>query len=364
VPKEHIHILIAAGGTGGHVFPALAIADEMKKINPSIIFLFVGTKGKIETRVVPKRGYSLALIWISGFHRTLRLENILFPIKVIVSLIQSFMLIKKFHPDVVVGTGGYVSGPILLIALLLNIPTIVHESNSYPGVTTRLVSNYVTYILTAFEATTNWLKRKDNVVLVGTPTDERLGNFSRENGIQVFNFDKKKKVILVFGGSLGATSINNAMKLIIQDLIDLKFQIIWQVGKTDEKIAREMSGLSNCRISAFIDNMEYAYAAADVVVCRAGATTIAEITRLGKPSILIPYPYAAADHQTFNAKALADVGAALMIPDREVTSRLKNELVGLINDTQKLQQMSETCRKFGKPDAGQKIASKILELVK
>ena len=333
--NKRLKILIAAGGTGGHVFPAIAIADEIRKQRSTTEFLFVGTKGKIESRVVPERGYALKTIWISGFHRSARIENLLFPVKVIVSLVQSFFLIKQFHPDIVIGTGGYVCGPVLYVASLLGMPVVIHESNSFPGITTRLLSARATKVFTAFDATAKWLKRKNNIELTGTPTRDVLGTVSHEEGIKFFNLDPSKKTVLVFGGSLGAASINEAMKLLVHELVDANIQWIWQTGKTDEVMVREFQNIKNCWINTFIDRMEYAYAAADVVVCRAGASTLAELTRLGKALILIPYPYAAADHQTFNAQTLVDAGAAVMIADRDVKMNIKDTLISLLKNDKK-----------------------------
>ena len=358
--NEKLKILIAAGGTGGHVFPAIAIADEIKKLRSNAEFLFVGTKGKIESRVVPQRGYVMACIWISGFHRSVRIENLLFPIKVFVSLVQSFFLMKKFQPGIVIGTGGYVCGPVLYVASMLGIPTAVHESNSFPGITTRMLSTRATRIFTAFDATAGWLKRKDNIELSGTPTRDVLGTVSREDGIKFFNLDPSKKTVFVFGGSLGAASINEAVKYLVHDVSDFNIQWIWQTGKTDAVLA--MTTMKNCWVNTFIDKIEYAYAAADLVVCRAGATTLAELTRLGKASILIPYPYAAADHQTFNAQTLVNAGAAMMIADRDVKMKLKDVLNSILNDDKKRQQMNEASLALGKPNAGREIAQRILEL--
>jgi len=360
VSNEKLKILIAAGGTGGHVFPAIAIADEIKKLRSNAEFLFVGTKGKIESRVVPQRGYVMACIWISGFHRSVRIENLLFPIKVFVSLVQSFFLMKKFQPGIVIGTGGYVCGPVLYVASMLGIPTAVHESNSFPGITTRMLSTRATRIFTAFDATARWLKRKDNIELSGTPTRDVLGTVSREDGIKFFNLDPSKKTVFVFGGSLGAASINEAVKYFVHDVSDFNIQWIWQTGKTDAVLA--MTTMKNCWVNTFIDKIENAYAAADLVVCRAGATTLAELTRLGKASILIPYPYAAADHQTFNAQTLVNAGAAMMIADRDVKMKLKDVLNSILNDDKKRQQMNEASLALGKPNAGREIAQRILEL--
>jgi UDP-N-acetylglucosamine--N-acetylmuramyl-(pentapeptide) pyrophosphoryl-undecaprenol N-acetylglucosamine transferase len=363
VPNEKLKILLAAGGTGGHVFPAIAIADELKKGRPFAEFLFVGTRDKIEARVVPQRGYALAFIWISGFHRSLTADNLLFPVKVIVSLVQSFFLIRKFQPDIVIGTGGYVCGPVLYCASLLGVPTVVHESNSFPGVTTRMLSTKATRIFTAFDATAHWLKRKDNIVLVGTPTRDVLGTVSREEGIKFFKLDPLKKTVFVFGGSLGAASINEAMTILLNEQRDPALQWIWQTGKVGP-IKNELRLMAYCRIRQFIDAMEYAYAAADVVVCRSGATTLAELTRLGKASILIPYPHAAADHQTYNARTMVDAGAALLIADRDVKIKLWDAVRDLIHDDKKREQMSQASRALGKTDSGREIARQILDVIK
>lgn len=361
---EHPKILIAAGGTGGHVFPAIAIADEIKKMKPNAEFLFVGTKRKIESRVVPQRGYAITFIWISAFDRSIRPGTVLIPLKIAVSFVQSFFLIRRFHPDAVVGTGGYVCGPVLYIASLLTIPIVVHESNSYPGVTTRLLSVRAAKIFAAFDTTSQWLKRKDNIQVVGTPTRDGLRRTSRDAGLQYFHLDPAKKTVLVFGGSLGASSINQAVRMIVDRKTTVGVQFIWQTGRSEPMLPDEMKEKNIGWVGSFIDAMEYAYAAADIVVCRAGATTLAELTLLGKASILIPYPYAAADHQTFNAKTLADAGAAVMIADRDVHAKLETELLALLNDDDRRRAMSQASRSLGKPGAGSEIAKQILQLIR
>jgi UDP-N-acetylglucosamine--N-acetylmuramyl-(pentapeptide) pyrophosphoryl-undecaprenol N-acetylglucosamine transferase len=294
----------------------------------------------------------------------LRVGNILFPVKLIVSLIQSFFLIRKFRPNIALGTGGYVCGPLLYVASVLGIPIVVHESNSYPGITARILSRRATCIFTAFEETARWLRRKDNIRNLGTPTRDALGTVTQKESLRFFKLDPSKKTVLVFGGSLGASSINEAIKYSAGHLASAGFQLIWQTGSTDRPLKYEMTGMKNCWIDTFIDKMEYAYAAADIVVCRAGATTVAELTRLGKAAILVPYPHAAADHQTFNARTLADAGAAVMVADKDVKENLFKEIVGLISNNTKLKQMSEFSLKLGKPDAGKEIAGQILELAK
>jgi UDP-N-acetylglucosamine--N-acetylmuramyl-(pentapeptide) pyrophosphoryl-undecaprenol N-acetylglucosamine transferase len=365
VAKQHPKILVAGGGTGGHLFPALAIADEIKKLRPEAEFLFVGTKGKIEARVVPQRGYPFRTIWISGFHRRLTIDNLLFPLKVVVSLVQSLLVIQRFKPDVVIGTGGYVCGPILLVASWLRIPTVVHESNSYPGATTRMLAQRTTRLFIAFEATKRWLHRLDNVELVGTPTRDSLESISRDEGRKFFALAPEKKTVLVFGGSLGAASINSAVMESLDVLLAAGVQIIWQTGQTEyQKVSQALGGKSVGWIGPFLDQMEYAFAAAEVVVCRAGATTLAELTRIGKPAILVPYPHAAADHQTHNARSLTDAGAALMIADKDVSEKLQSVVLDLVHDESRLDQMSKASLKLGRPEAGRDIAEKILALVR
>jgi UDP-N-acetylglucosamine--N-acetylmuramyl-(pentapeptide) pyrophosphoryl-undecaprenol N-acetylglucosamine transferase len=364
VGNDAPHILIAGGGTGGHLFPALAIADEFKKLRPESEFLFLGTKGKIEARVVPQRGYAFRTIWISGFHRRLTIDNLLFPLKVLVSLVQSFFVIRQFRPDVVVGTGGYVCGPVLFVASMLKIPTVIHESNSYPGVTTRMLAKKATKVFIAFDDAKRWLKRTDHVTLIGTPTREILGSVSRSASREFFQIDPNKKTLLVFGGSLGAASINNAVLESLDDLLHERIQLIWQTGQSDFARVRAAIGIKSVGwVGAFIDRMEYAFGAADLVVCRAGATTLAELTRVGKPAIIIPYPHAAGDHQTHNARSLADAGAAVMIADHDARQNLKSVALGLLSDPGRLENMGRTSAQLGKPDAGSAIAATILEMI-
>jgi UDP-N-acetylglucosamine--N-acetylmuramyl-(pentapeptide) pyrophosphoryl-undecaprenol N-acetylglucosamine transferase len=365
VSDKRTNILFAAGGTGGHLFPALAIADEIRKTNPDANLLFAGTKDKIEARIVPQRGYEFAAIWISGLHRGLTLQNLLFPVKIVVSLVQSFFLIQQFRPGVVVGTGGYVCGPVLFVASLLGIPTVVHESNSFPGITTRLLSGRATKVFTAFEVTNRWLKRTDNVEMVGTPTRESLDNVSKESAIRFFGLGERKRTILVFGGSLGANSVNRAVAKLAERFSSRGFQFIWQTGESDYAGIKETLAAKNIGwVGPFIDRMDYAYAAADIVVSRSGATTIAELTRVGKPAILVPYPYAAADHQTMNAKSVADAGAAVLVTDNTVDTALGTVILETLNDDARMESMANASKCLGKPDAGKIVAEKIMGLVK
>ncbi len=356
-------ILLAGGGTGGHLFPALAIADEIKALRPDAQFLFVGTAQKIEARVVPQKGYPFATIWISGFHRNLRPGNLLFPLKLVVSLIQSFVLVRRFRPDVAIGTGGYVCGPVLSVAARLGVPVVVHESNSFPGVTTRLLERRARIVFTAFEATRKWLRRPETMEVVGTPTRAALDAADRETAARTFGLDPAAPTVLVFGGSLGAASINRTVETQLGPWAqEHGVQLIWQTGTSDSPRAEERSATR--WTGPFIEAMDQAYAAADIVVCRAGATTLAEITRLGKPAILVPYPHAAADHQTVNARTLAEAGAAVLVPDAQVESRLTTEVQKLLADAGARMKMHEASRRLGRPDADRVVAERILGLIK
>lgn len=358
-----VKIMISGGGTGGHIFPGIAIADSIKKIKPDAKIIFVGTKGKIEERVVPKAGYEFKAIWISGFMRSLDIKNLLFPFKLIVSLIQSFLLVKKFKPDVVVGTGGYVSGPVVFVASLLGIPTLIQEQNSYPGVTTRLLSSLVDEVHISFDATRKYLKRKDNVFLSGNPVRSTLKIYQKEEALKFFDLETGKKTLFVFGGSAGARSINNAMLEIIDEIVDKGIQVIWQTGALDfERVMEKCKDKKSVKVFKFIDEIDYAYSACDLVICRAGATTIAEITYFGLPAIFVPYPFATANHQYENAKVLFEAGASEIIPDDKLKVELREKIFKLIDDEQRLNQMREKVKAFSNPNAGETIAKAILKL--
>jgi UDP-N-acetylglucosamine--N-acetylmuramyl-(pentapeptide) pyrophosphoryl-undecaprenol N-acetylglucosamine transferase len=364
VSNRHLHILIAGGGTGGHLYPALAIADEIGKLRPDAEFLFVGTKDKIEARVVPQRGYRFAAIWISGFRRSLSPTNLLFPFKVVVSSLQSFFLIRQFQPDAIVGTGGFVCGPILYVGSLLKIPSFIHESNSYPGVTTRMLAGKATKVFTAFDATRKWLRQTATVELVGTPTRSSLETVSRNDANEFFGLDARKQTILVFGGSLGASSVNRALTTIAPALAANNIQFIWQTGEKDYQGVKERIGGSAIGwIGSYIDRMDYAYAAADIVISRSGATTMAELTRIGKAAILVPYPFAAADHQTMNAKSMEERGAAVVVPDGNAGQILDGIVRELLADPARRKAMEQASKSLGRPNAGEAIASEILSII-
>lgn len=359
-------VIFAGGGTGGHLFPAIAIAEELKKLDPRAEILFVGTKDKIEAQVVPNKGFAFRPIWISGFHRGVSVDNILFPLKAGVALMQAKSIITEFKPSVVVGTGGYVSGPVLFAATLLKIPTIIQEQNSYPGFTTRLLARRVNEVHVTFEISKQYLKRKEGVYLSGNPTRSDLENVNITDAFNYFGFNQKeqRKTVLIFGGSLGAYTINKAVEKNLDEIMKKEIRLIWQTGKVDYSHFEQLSKKypkSVLWVQPFINRMDYAYAVSDLVVCRSGATTIAELTRLGKPAILVPYPRATANHQTDNAKVLTSFGAAVMLNDNEVSDKFLHTVISLF-DERRLKEMSERSKQLGKPDAGKMIAQRVLQL--
>ncbi|MGA2622994.1 MAG: undecaprenyldiphospho-muramoylpentapeptide beta-N-acetylglucosaminyltransferase [Bacteroidota bacterium] len=362
-----VRIIFAGGGTGGHLFPALAVADEIKKLEPAAEIVFVGTLDKLEAHVVPQQGYEFRSIWVSGFHRRRLFKNALFPVKLIISIMQARSIIKQFKPAVAVGTGGYVSGPVVYAATLSHIPTVILDQNAYPGITTRLLGNRVNEVHLTFEAAKKYLKRNDNVSITGNPTRSSLDNVNMAAACSYFGFSaqERKRTVLVFGGSLGARSINQAVLKNLVELVQSGIRLIWQTGKDEYQAIRgECARMAAAPIwvNPFIDRMDYAYAVSDLVVCRAGATTISELTRIGKPAILVPYPHAAANHQVHNALELAEAGAAKLLYDHEVADGLPGVLTSLINDEEQLRRMGEASKRFGKPDAGRVIAERILML--
>jgi UDP-N-acetylglucosamine--N-acetylmuramyl-(pentapeptide) pyrophosphoryl-undecaprenol N-acetylglucosamine transferase len=359
-------VIFAGGGTGGHIFPAIAIADELRRLRSDVEIIFVGAKGRIESKVVPQSGYRFESIWISGFERSFSLKNFIFPLKLFISLIQSFILIRRYSPDVVVGTGGYVSGPVVFVASLLGIPTLIQEQNSYPGLTTRLLASMVNEIHISFEVTRKYLKRRDNVFLSGNPVRGDLKHYPKDEARRFFGLDENRKTLLILGGSLGASSINRAVLSMAYEIVMRDVQMIWQTGEFDfGRIRSEVDRLSYMiKVFKFIDRMDYAYSACDLAVCRAGATTVFEIARFGVPAIFVPYPYATADHQYENARVLFEAGASEIIRDSELGVKLKSKILELISDDKKLEEMRTRVKNFSRPGAAIAIAEAIIKYEK
>ena len=353
--KSMYKFLLAGGGTGGHLFPAIAVAEQIKELKPEAEILFMGTKNKIEGRLVPQLGYNFKSIWIKGISRKFTLENLLFPVKLIVSAIQSLIINFRFQPAVAIGSGGYVAGPSIWGASIIGAKIILIEQNSYPGLTTRLLEKYADEIHISFEDSKKYLRNLDIVKLTGNPVRKNLGFASKEDATNKFELNTNKKTILVLGGSLGARSINNAVSSIVKKIDEQNLQLIWQTGKIYFKQFNVYRS-KNIKVLQFIDDMNLAYAAADLVVARAGATTIAELLYLGKPAVLVPSPNVAENHQYINAKALADKNAVILLEDKNLNSELLSTIMEIITNELKLKDLSRNTLALANPDAAKVIA--------
>lgn len=357
-------LLISGGGTGGHVFPAIAIADAVKYLNPEVDILFVGALGKLEMTKVPEAGYKIIGLPIRGFNRKLSLENLKFGYRLIKSMWMAFKIIKNFKPDVVLGVGGYASGPVLRIASWLGTTTMIQEQNSYPGITNKLLSKAASKIFVAFNGMDKYFDGA-KIIFTGNPIRKDLiREKDKSEGLIHFNLVPEKITIGVLGGSLGAGAINQAMLNCYESILKRSdIQWIWQTGESyKDKIAQHP--IANCKqvnVLAFIDRMDLFYAACDIVVSRAGALTLAELSVQAKPCILIPSPNVAEDHQRKNARAFVETGAALMIEDSDLLNKFWAGIVSLTEDSGKRKQMSEQLLNISKPMAAQEIAKYIVD---
>lgn len=358
--KSEYRFLFAGGGTGGHLFPAVAVAEKIKARIPEADIMFIGTKTKIEGRVIPELGYKFKSIWIKGFSRTFTFNNILFPLKLVVSLIQSLMINMSFKPKVAIGSGGYVSGPAIWGSSVMGAKIILLEQNSYPGVTTRILERYADEIYVSYENSKKYLKQPEKIKVTGNPVRESLKRINKEDALRHFNLDTQKKTLLTLGGSLGASSINEAMTYSLPLFKEKKLQVIWQTGNIYYEKYKSLAS-EGIIVIPFINDMNLAYSAADVVIARAGATTIAELLVLGIPSILIPSPNVAENHQYYNAESLAEEDAAILIEDKDIKKVLGDKLISIIFDAEKLKKISRNTGKFSKPDAAALIAESAIK---
>ena len=356
-------VIISGGGTGGHIFPAIAIANEIKRRNPAVSILFVGAIGKMEMEKVPAAGYRIEGLPIVGFQRKLTLSNFSLPFKLMKSLLKAFLLIKRFKPQVVIGVGGYASGPTLKIATLLNIPTVIQEQNSFPGKTNKILAKKVSAICTAYNGLEHFFP-KDKITLTGNPVRKEMVEIEgkKEEAIAYYNLEKTKKTVLIIGGSLGARTLNNALLKDVHLLQEKGIQVIWQTGKiyfdqiTSACQSKDMSGVN---VLQFIDRMDLAYAAADCIISRAGAISVSELCLVQKPIILVPSPNVAEDHQTKNAMALVDVNAAILVKDNAAQADLIPAVISLLEDEPKQLGLTNALHKLGKPSATEDIVTVI-----
>lgn len=360
-------VIISGGGTGGHIFPAIAIADEIKRRNPAVSILFVGAEGKMEMERVPAAGYPIEGLQIVGFQRKLTLSNFLLPIKIIKSLLKARKIVKSFDPQVVVGVGGYASGPTLKAATMLKIPALIQEQNSFPGKTNKLLAKSVSKICVAYDGLERFFPQ-EKIVHTGNPTRKDMVETEgkEKEGFDFYGFDSSKKTILIIGGSLGARTLNES---VINDLNKLKkagVQVLWQCGKFYYQALSEQLkdvDLGSIKLVQFISRMDLAYAIADVVISRAGAISVSELCIVKKPTILVPSPNVAEDHQTKNAMALVNKQAAILVKDVDAKTTLLGQALSLLQDIDRQKELSVNIHKLAKPNATSEIVNEIEKLI-
>lgn len=366
--EKPYRFIISGGGTGGHIYPAIAIANEIKSRYSDAQILFVGAKGKMEMKKVPEAGYKIIGLWISGFQRRVSIDNLYFPFKVLFSYVAANKIIKRFKPHAVIGVGGYASGPIMLAARSKRVPSMIQEQNSYAGLTNKRLGKKVEKICVAYENMERYFP-KNKIVITGNPVRKDILNVGekREQALKHFSLKPDKKTILVLGGSLGARTINNSIIKHLQQIIDADVQLIWQTGKFyyEEMVSKARNlNLDNIRILEFIREMDLAYAAADVVISRAGALSISELCLVGKPVIFVPSPNVAEDHQTKNARALIDKHAAALVKNVVAEEKLVNEVLALIKDEEKQAELSKNIKQLAKPNATEDIVNELMSILK
>lgn len=368
VNSQQPKIIISGGGTGGHIFPAIAIADCLKKRYPQADILFIGAENRMEMDRVPKAGYPIEGLWISGFKRELSLDNLSFPFKLISSMLKARKILKRFKPDVVIGVGGFASGPTMKTAASMGIPIVIQEQNSYPGITNKIVAKKAAKICVAYENMEQWFP-KDKIVLTGNPLRNNIVPMDdrREEGVNFFGIDPEKKTILLVGGSQGALGINRGISAQLASFKDNDYQMIWQTGKHYyEKALKEVeeNGLQNrIKCTVFIDRMDLAYAAADVVISRAGAMSISELSLLNKAVVFVPLPTAAEDHQTKNAMSLVNAKAAMIVKNAETEKELLPAVFELLKDEERQNVMRDNIARFARPNAAEDIVDQIEKIL-
>lgn len=358
--------MISGGGTGGHIYPAISIAQALKDMLQDVEILFVGAKGKMEMKKVPEAGFEIEGLWISGIQRRITKDNLMFPFKLCSSLLQSARLIKRFRPDVVVGVGGYASGPLLYVAGKKGIPTLIQEQNSYAGLTNKWLSKMAKTICVAHAGMEKYFP-EEKLVITGNPVRKtiQLNPNRKSEAYKHFNLDSTKPILLVIGGSLGARTLNESVLDGLEKLKEEGIQLIWQCGGFyyEEMLTRAKERGGKVLLKDFIFQMDFAYACADVVVSRAGALSIAELMLTGKPSILVPSPNVAEDHQTINANALVDMEAAEMVKDEEAMEKLIDEAIALLNDKKRQHGLSKNIKAMAHENAAMDIANEVMKLI-
>lgn len=353
--------LFAGGGTGGHLFPAVAVAEKIRLMKPEAEIIFFGTKSKIEGRVVPQLGFQFKPIWIKGFARKFAFENFLFPVKLLVSVFQSMFYCLMFRPKVAIGSGGYVAGPALFAANLFGAKIILLEQNSYPGVTTKLLERFAQEIHISYENSKKYFKRNKPLFVTGNPVRNLHSFLSKKAAQEKLQLSSNKKTLLLLGGSLGARKLNQVMATALQLLLENDLQIIWQTGSHYYNQYKHLQS-ENCKVIAFVEDMQLVYSACDAVISRAGATTLAEITSFGLASLLIPSPNVAENHQYYNAKSLVDANAAILLEEKNIEENFVTEILSLMKNEDQLKTIRINAKAMGKPNAAEEIANRALSL--
>lgn len=360
--RKGLKVIISGGGTGGHIYPAVAVAQELQKRLPDVDILFVGASDRMEMEKVPKAGYKIVGLWISGLQRSLSLKNLLFPVKVVSAVWKSLGILKEFKPDVAIGFGGYASGAMMWAATMKKIPSVIHEQNSYAGITNKILKNRVDTICVAYDKMDRFFPER-KIVKVGNPIRKDLMNVSskREEALSFFGLNPSKKTILIIGGSLGARTINQSIFEGAEKLTEAGLQVIWQTGKNFTQAESKQS--ESIKPHTFIYEMDLAYAAADIVISRAGALSIAELAQVQKPVILVPSPNVAEDHQTKNAMALVTNEAAILVKDSEAKEVLIDEVIKLAESEMKQAQLKNNIATFAMPNAAKLIVDEVLRVM-
>lgn len=362
--KKQLNILISGGGTGGHIFPAISIADEIKRRYPDANILFVGAKDRMEMEKVPQAGYPIEGLWITGLDRTFTTKNLSFPLKVISSLWESNKIIKRFRPDVVIGTGGFASGPLLKVANSRRIPTLIQEQNSFPGITNKLLGRDADVICTAYDNLEKFFPA-EKIKKTGNPVRQDILNVrdKREEAQRFFNLKDGKKTLLVLGGSLGARRINQLLGAYVERLEEKKIQVIWQTGSLYYEEYKKFDS-DYIQTHAFLNRMDFAYAAADVIISRAGAGSVSELCLVGKPVLFIPSPNVAEDHQAKNALAIADKEAALVIYEKDLIEKFEDTIFLLLESEKLRKDLAENIQKLALPGATIAIVDEVEKIIR
>tara|TARA_R110002111_G_scaffold78338_1_gene124223 strand:- start:6079 stop:7173 length:1095 start_codon:yes stop_codon:yes gene_type:complete len=357
--------ILSGGGTGGHIYPAVAIADELKSRYPDAEFLFVGASDRMEMDKVPQAGYKIEGLWISGIQRKLTLKNLAFPFKLISSLLRSRKIVNSFKPDAVIGTGGFASGPLLQVASSKGIPSLIQEQNSFPGITNKLLAKKVNTICVAYDGLEKFFP-KEKIKLTGNPIRKDLLEVKNKHieGKDAFKLKHNKKTLLVLGGSLGARRINQLIEANIAFFEAQDIQVIWQCGKLYYEQYKQYNELKGVQVHAFLNQMDLAYAAADVIISRAGAISVSELCIVGKPVVFIPSPNVAEDHQTKNAKSVADKNAAILIREKDLDFNFQNQFSELISNEEKQKELSKNIEALALVNATNDIVDEVEKLLK